>query len=69
MFLKCFVERSSISDSLYQMNGFLCEIMVCDEKGNTKYYTDLPRNYVMKRQEFRNAKHVFIFHLSYGFDK
>ena len=51
------------------MNGFLCDVLVCDEKGTTKYYTDLPRDYVMQRQEFRDAPHLFVFHLSYGFDK
>ncbi|KAF6031584.1 hypothetical protein EB796_010109 [Bugula neritina] len=63
------IERSTISDSLYQMNGFLCDVMICDDRNATKYYTDLPIKHVMDRPEFKSAPHAFIIHLSYGFDK
>jgi len=63
------VERSTISDSLYQMNGFLCDVMIFDDRNATKYYTDLPIKHVMERPEFKSAPHAFIIHLSYGFDK
>ncbi|KAF6031393.1 hypothetical protein EB796_010308 [Bugula neritina] len=67
---KKIIERCTISDSLYQMNGFMCDVMVFDEKiGVTKYYTDLPFRHVMEKPEFKDAKHVFLLHLSYGFDK
>ena len=51
------------------MNGFLCDVMVCDKDGNTHCYPDLPRGHVMLREEFKNTQHVFIFYLAYGFDK
>jgi len=55
-----FIERCTISDSLYQI----------DEKtGVTKYYTDLPFRHVMEKPEFKDAKHVFTIHLTYGRDK
>lgn len=52
------------------MNGFMCDVMVFDEKtGVTKYYTDLPFRHVMEKPEFKDAKHVFTIHLTYGRDK
>lgn len=59
----------SIGDSLHQMNGFLCDVMICETDGQTTYYTDLPRAYVMERGEFKSAKHLFIIYLDYSFDR
>ena len=65
-----FTERSSISDGLYQMNGFLCDVLLVDESdGSMIYYKELPRKYFLSRNEFSRAKHVFIIYLAYGFDK
>jgi len=52
------------------MNGLLCDVLVIDETtGKANYYRELPRQYVMSREEFATAKHAFIFYLAYGFDR
>ncbi|XP_067937760.1 FAD-dependent oxidoreductase domain-containing protein 2-like [Watersipora subatra] len=63
------IERSTVADSIYQMNGFLCDVMTIDDKSCIRYFTDLPVKHVMEIPEFRAAQHVFIIYLAYGFDK
>lgn len=66
----CFpLDRVSVGDSLHQMNGFLCDVITLDNDGDLRYYTDLPRRYVMERPEFRSAKHLFMVYLNYAFEK
>lgn len=58
-----------MNDSLHQMYAYLCDVISFDEDGSIKYFTDLPRNYLMKRPEFKRAQNLFLVYLDYAFDR
>ncbi|XP_077999203.1 FAD-dependent oxidoreductase domain-containing protein 2-like [Glandiceps talaboti] len=64
------IERLGICASLYQMQGFLCDVIVVSEDADKKviYYEDLPFEHVLKNESFMKEKHLFIALLKFTFD-
>ncbi|XP_070580804.1 FAD-dependent oxidoreductase domain-containing protein 2-like isoform X2 [Ptychodera flava] len=55
------IERASVESSIYQLHSFMGDVVIVpeDPKEKIKYYADLPVNYVMEQDWFKNAKHAF----------
>ena len=66
-----FLDRVSIIDSLYQMNGFLGDALVFENDDIQKpyYLCDLPVGLLKERKDFISKKHLFIVTVNYGFYK
>ncbi|XP_077987435.1 FAD-dependent oxidoreductase domain-containing protein 2-like [Glandiceps talaboti] len=66
------IDRVSTAASIYQMNDFLCDVLVLPDAGtgdNGKLYLELPKNYVLENEAFMKEKNVFIIVLQYGFHR
>ncbi len=59
----------STTSSLFQLFGFLCDVIVVSASGEAKIYFDLPKDYVLERAEFMDEEQVFLMTLEYGFHK
>jgi thioredoxin reductase len=67
-FLSLLYQRFSISAGLFQLFGFLGDMLVYDEeKEEINWYKELPVGYIHKIKP--DEKHVFILTLELGFDK
>ncbi len=60
------VKRISITSALYQLFGFLCDVMVFTP-GKVTYYYELPVAWVHEREDIISNEHVLINTLEYGF--
>ncbi|XP_006820521.1 FAD-dependent oxidoreductase domain-containing protein 2-like, partial [Saccoglossus kowalevskii] len=70
------VERFSIGDAIYQLNDFLCNVLVIPELNDitetrikAEYYENLPKSYVLESGIFKGYKHMFVVVLAYGFHR
>ncbi|XP_077998276.1 FAD-dependent oxidoreductase domain-containing protein 2-like [Glandiceps talaboti] len=72
------VGRTSIGDSIYQMNNVLCHVLAIRDFKSGKqdevsaiYFEDLPKPYVLENlsDRFKDYKHVFVIVLAYGFEE
>ncbi|XP_070560895.1 FAD-dependent oxidoreductase domain-containing protein 2-like [Ptychodera flava] len=65
------IERVSTAASIYQMNNFLCDILVVpdDKKSKAEYLNDLPKQQVIDSDRLKKEKHVFLVVLQYGFSR
>jgi thioredoxin reductase len=67
-FLDWMYTRFSTSAGLFQLYGFLCDVLVFSEDlNNAKLYSELPVEYA--RETLLNSQPVFVFTLEFGFDK
>ncbi|XP_070547254.1 FAD-dependent oxidoreductase domain-containing protein 2-like [Ptychodera flava] len=68
---KYIIARVSVCASLYQMQGFLCDVLIIPEEAGKKprYYEDLPLDYVLSNDYFNSQTHMFITVLKFTFDR
>ena len=67
-FLQLLYKRFSIADSIFQLYGFLGDMLVFDEETQKiAWYKDLPVKHIDKRKPYN--KHVLQLSLEFGFDK
>ncbi|XP_077998134.1 FAD-dependent oxidoreductase domain-containing protein 2-like, partial [Glandiceps talaboti] len=64
------IDRVSTAASIYQMNNFLCDVMVVsdDKDSKAEYMTDLPKKYVLENENFKKLNYFMIV-LQYGFQR
>ncbi|XP_070551819.1 FAD-dependent oxidoreductase domain-containing protein 2-like [Ptychodera flava] len=65
------VDRASVDAAIYQLNTFLGDVVIVpdDPKDQLRYYADLPMDYVMEQDWFKNAKHAFTMVHRYNFER
>ncbi|NJL26853.1 MAG: NAD(P)-binding domain-containing protein [Thermoanaerobaculia bacterium] len=62
------VRRFSTVSALFQLFGFLCDVIVVAD-GEAKLYYELPVDFVLDDPRFKNAERIFVVTLEYGFNK
>ena len=67
----CILDRISVADAMYQMNGFLGDVLLFKENDceRPRYLKDFPLKLVMERGDFKKMEHVFTFTFKYSFDE